>query len=68
MTTLKEHIDHVKNSTLYSNYNTGQAIDPSRARQDEKIKYAKLSNKLDYNSSNFTAEQTSPQSNYGRLK
>ena len=40
MTTLKEHIDHVNNSTLYSNYNTGQAIDPSRARQDEKIKYA----------------------------
>jgi|TARA_R110002020_G_scaffold155589_1_gene336729 hypothetical protein len=67
MTTIAEHFKLVNESTLQGNYNTGQAVDPSRRRLDEKQQFAKMK-KIGYNSSNFIAEQTSPQSNYGRLK
>jgi|TARA_R100001086_G_scaffold66398_4_gene30887 hypothetical protein len=67
MTTSAEHFKLVNESTFQGNLNTGQAIDPYRRRLDEKQQFAKMK-KLEYNSSNFIAEQTSPQSNYGRLK
>ncbi len=67
MLTREQHFELVNKSTLQGNYNTGQAIDLSRKRLDEKQQFAKRK-KLEYNSSNFIAEQTSPQSNYGRLK
>ena len=67
MLTREQHFKLVNESTLQGNYNTGQAIDLSRKRLDEKQQFAKRK-KLEYNSSNFIAEQTSPQSNYGRLK
>ena len=67
MLTMEQHFKLVNESTLQGNYNTGQAIDLSRKRLDEKQQFAKRK-KLEYNSSNFIAEQTSPQSNYGRLK
>ena len=68
MKTFGEHFDLVNSSTLLSNYNTGQAIDPFHRRLDEKREQFAKAKKIGYNSSNFIAEQTSPQSNYGRLK
>jgi len=68
MKTFGEHFDLVNSSTLLGNYNTGQAIDPFHRRLDEKREQFGKANKIGYNSSNFIAEQTSPQSNYGRLK
>ena len=68
MKTFGEHFDLVNSSTLLGNYNTGQAIDPFHRRLDEKRERFAKTKKIGYNSSNFIAEQTSPQSNYGRLK
>ena len=68
MKTFMEHFNLVNNSTLYGNYNTGQAIDPYHRRLDEKRQEFVKAGKVGYNSSNFISEQTSPQSNYGRLK
>jgi len=68
MVTIADHFKKVNESTLQGNYNTGPAIDPYRQRLDEKQhQFAKMK-KLEYNDSNFIANQTSPQSNYGRLK
>lgn len=68
MTTLKEHIDHVNNSTLYSNYNTGQAIDPFHRRLDEKREQFGKIDKVGYNSSNELLDNNTSQFTYGRLK
>ncbi len=68
MKTFGEHFDLVNSSTLLGNYNTGQAIDPFHRRLDEKREQFAKAKKIGYNSINFIAEQTSPQSNYGRLK
>ena len=68
MKTFNEHFKHINDSTLLGNYNTGQAIDPFHRRLDEKRnEFAKVK-KIDQNSSNFMAQQTLPQFNYGRLK
>ena len=48
-----------------SNINKGNVIDPTRYRLDQKQKQFK---KLKADDPNFIAEQTSPQSNYARLK
>jgi hypothetical protein len=68
MKTFGEHFDLVNSSTLLGNYNTGQAIDPFHRRLDEKREQFGKAKTIGYNSSTFIAEQTSPQSNYGRLK
>ena len=68
MKTFGEHFDLVNSSALLGNYNTGQAIDPFHRRLDEKREQFGKAKKIGYNSSTFIAEQTSPQSNYGRLK
>ena len=68
MTTIAEHFKLVNESTLQGNYNTGQAIDPFHRRLDERQQQFAKMKKLEYNDSNFIANQTSPQSNYGRLK
>ena len=68
MKTFGEPFDLVNSSTLLGNYNTGQAIDPFHRRLDEKREQFGKAKKIGYNSSNFIAEQTSLQSNYGRLK
>jgi len=68
MKTFGEHFDLVNSSTLLGNYNTGQAIDPFHRRLDEKREQFGKMKKIGYNGSNFIAEQTAPQSNYGRLK
>tara|TARA_R110002096_G_scaffold178808_1_gene355761 strand:+ start:240 stop:446 length:207 start_codon:yes stop_codon:yes gene_type:complete len=66
---IKDHFNLVNNSTFFSNLNTGQFIDNSRFRMDQKIKEFGDIKKAVYNStSNFTADQTFSQSNYGRIK
>ena len=43
MTTNEDHFKAVNESTLYGNYNTGQAIDPFHRRLDErKQQFAKM--------------------------
>jgi hypothetical protein len=51
-----------------SDHNTGQALDPSRFRIDQAQEQFGKMNKIGYNSSNFIADQTALQSNYGKLK
>ena len=68
MTTYKEHMKLIQDSTLMGNYNTGQAIDPTRFRIDQAQEQFGKMNKIGYNGNNFIAEQTGPQSNYGKLK
>ena len=68
MKTFADHFKLVNNSTLYGNYNTGQAIDPFHRRIDEKREQFAKTAKIGYNSSNFIADQTFSQSNYGRIK
>ena len=66
---MKEHFDRVNNSTFFSNLNTGQFIDNSRFRMDQKIKeFGKIQNSVYNSNSNFIADQTFSQSNYGRIK
>ena len=66
---IKDHFNLVNNSTFFSNLNTGQFIDNSRFRADQKIKEFGDIKKSVYNStSNFPADQTFSQSNYGRIK
>tara|TARA_R110002020_G_scaffold162869_4_gene348762 strand:- start:400 stop:609 length:210 start_codon:yes stop_codon:yes gene_type:complete len=60
-----EYFNLVNNSTYMSNINKGNVIDPTRYRLDQKQKQFK---KLKADDPNFIAEQTSPQSNYARLK
>ena len=45
MKTFAEHFQLINDSTLYGNYNTGQAIDPFHRRIDEK---------REHNTSQFT--------------
>ena len=68
MKTFGEHFDLVNSSTLLGNYNTGQAIDPFHRRIDTKREQFAKAKKIGNNSSNFIADQTALQSNYGRLK
>ena len=66
---IKDHFNLVNNSTFFGNLNTGQFIDHSRFRADQKIKEFGDIKKSVYNStSNFAADQTFSQSNYGRIK
>ena len=68
MTTFSEHFKRINQSTLLGNFNTGQAIDPFHRRIDTKRQHFAKAKKIGNNSSNFIADQTALQSNYGRLK
>ena len=68
MNSISDHMKLIQDSTLLKNYNTGQAVDPFRFRIDQAQEQFGKMNKIGYNSSNFIAEQTAPQSNYGKLK
>ena len=63
-----DRINLINNSTFFGNLNTGQFIDHSRFRNDQKIKeFGKIKDSV-YNNSNFIADQTFSQSNYGKIK
>ena len=65
----RDRINLINSSTFFSNLNTGQFIDNSRFRMDQKIKeFGKIKDSVYNNSSNFIADQTFSQFNYGRIK
>jgi hypothetical protein len=69
MKTFADHFKLVNNSTLYGNYNTGQAIDPFHRRIDEKREQFAKTAKIGYNSSNNKLlDNNISQFTYGRLK
>ena len=68
MKTFAEHFQLINNSTLYGNYNTGQAIDPFHRRIDEKREQFAKTAKIGYNGSNELLDNNTPQFTYGRLK
>jgi|TARA_R110000787_G_scaffold175212_1_gene287715 hypothetical protein len=68
MKTMAEHFKFINESTLYGNYNTGQAIDPFHRRLDEKREQFGKIDKVGYNSSNELLDNNTSQFTYGRLK
>ena len=64
--TPNEYYKLINNSTYMSNLNQGNVIDPSRYLLTQKMKtFKKIKSQDD---SNFMADQTKAQSNYGRVK
>jgi len=64
--TPNEYYKLINNSTYMSNLNQGNVIDPSRYLLTQKMEtFKKIKSQDD---SNFTADQTKAQSNYGRVK
>jgi len=69
MKTFAEHFQLINDSTLYGNYNTGQAIDPFHRRIDEKREQFAKTDNIGYNSSNNNLLNNNvSQFTYGRLK
>ena len=60
----KKYFDYVYNSTFIGNLNTGQAVLPNYFSLQQKVEPMANSQKIVYNSSNFIANNTKPQSNY----
>ena len=60
----KKYFDYVYNSTFLGNLNTGQAVLPNYFSLQQKEEPMANSQKIVYNSSNFIANNTKPQSNY----
>ena len=60
----KKYFDYVYNSTFLGNLNTGQAVLPNYFSLQQKVEPMANSQKIVYNSSNFIANNTKPQSNY----
>ena len=64
--TPNEYYKLINNSTYMSNLNQGNVIDPPRYLLTQKIEtFKKIKSQDD---SNFIADQTKAQSNYGRVK
>jgi len=60
----KKYFDYVYNSTFLDNLNTGKAVLPNYFSLQQKVEPIANSKKIVYNSSNFIADNTTPQSNY----
>jgi len=60
----KKYFDYVYNSTFIGNLNTGQTVLPNYFSLQQKVEPMANSQKIVYNSSNFIANNTKPQSNY----
>jgi len=60
----KKYFDYVYNSTFIGNLNTGQAVLPNYFSLQQNVEPMANSQKIVYNSSNFIANNTKPQSNY----
>ena len=61
----KEYYNLINNSTYVSNLNQGNVIDPTRYLLTQKMKTFKKIKSVE--DSNFIADQTKAQSNYGRI-
>ncbi len=64
----KEYFKVVNDSTLIGNLNTGQGSVPTLFNLQQKVEPIANSQKIVYNSSNFIADNTTPQSNYMNLR
>ena len=64
----KEYFKVVNDSTLIGNLNTGQVSVPTLFNLQQKVEPIANSQKIVYNSSNFIADNTTPQSNYMNLR
>ena len=64
----KKYFDYVYNSTFIGNLNTGKAVLPNYFSLQQKVEPIANSKKIVYNSSNFIADNTTPQSNYMNLR
>jgi len=62
---MANYFNLVNNSTYINNLNKGNIIDHNRSLLTQKQEHFK---KIKADDPNFIAEQTSPQSNYARLK
>ena len=61
----KKYFDYVYNSTFIGNLNTGKTVLPNTFSLQQKVEPIANSQKIVYNNiSNFTADNTKPQSNY----
>ena len=60
----KKYFDYVYGSTFLGNLNTGKAVLPNYFSLQQKVEPIANSKKIVYNSSNFIADNTTPQSNY----
>ena len=60
----KKYFDYVYGSTFINNVNTGKTVLPDYFSAQQKIEPMANSQKIVYNSSNFIANNTKPQSNY----
>ena len=60
----KEYFNFINESTLIGNLNTGQGRIPTIFNLQQKVEPIANSQKIVYNSSNFLADNTTPQSNY----
>ncbi len=60
----KEYFKFENDSTLIGNLNTGQGSVPTLFNLQQKVEPIANSQKIVYNSSNFIADNTTPQSNY----
>jgi len=67
MNTYNKRMELIQTSTLIGNQNLGVVVDPTRALLAEKQEQFGKMKKIGYNGSNFIAEQTAQQSNYGKL-
>ena len=60
----KDYFTFINESTLIGNLNTGQGELPDIYNLQQKVEPMANSQKIVYNSSNFIANNTKPQSNY----
>tara|TARA_R100001510_G_scaffold36542_1_gene32989 strand:+ start:61 stop:303 length:243 start_codon:yes stop_codon:yes gene_type:complete len=60
----KKYFDYVYNSTFIGNLNTGKVVPDGYFSAQQKVEPMANSQKIVYNSSNFIANNTKPQSNY----
>jgi hypothetical protein len=63
-----EYFKFINESTYIGNINTGQVIPPNMYNLQKNIQPITNSQKIDYNNSNFIADNTKPQSNYMNVK
>jgi hypothetical protein len=59
-----KYFDYVYNSTFINNVNTGKTVLPNYFSLQQKVEPMANSQKIVYNSNNFIADNTKPQSNY----
>ena len=60
----KKYFDYVYDSTFIGNLNTGKVVPDGYFSAQQKVELMANSQKIVYNSSNFIANNTKPQSNY----